>query len=522
MKIKIAIITLWASLLVACYEDKGNYDLVDYNKITITTNNAETKTTVNLGETVKITPKITWKYPDRDTTTNAFEFAWVHTWGGDTLAKTKVLEYIPEECGQFSCYLYVTEKATGVVTRWQASVTVNTPYKNGWIILSENNGKAILNYIRRDSWKDDENKTHYFWTNFIDLYTQLHPDDPLASEVPLRVDSYIVSNKDDEVVVIFEGGRASVLNGLDFGKVLEIKDEFPGGAYPADFKAKQFIRGGYCDFVLGTNGSLYWRRNSATTEMKHEQMFMNVAVYFPGGGAEISEFFDINVYKADFILGYDQLHKRFVACYTSFSSGNSYLGGKIDIINTVDPTTFADILNLEGYKLLYCGDFTDGKNYVNILKNESTGKYLIQTYKLSGGTTSLTVQEASQEEFVGGDKVSDNTVFRRLRLASYLYFGEGNKLYFYDVNTKQVKLYTAFPDGGRITHMMEDAEGKILGVATDNGYFYLIDAVSAEILGAPDPGTVGIIHQVSGLGKIKSLTWKWGGSFNWIFGGYNY
>ena len=108
MKIRIVIIALWASLLAACYEDKGNYDLVDYNKITITTVASETKTTVVLGESVKITPKITWKYPERDTTENAFDYTWIHTWGGDTIAKTRVLEYTPDECGNFPCYLYVT------------------------------------------------------------------------------------------------------------------------------------------------------------------------------------------------------------------------------------------------------------------------------------------------------------------------------------------------------------------------------------------------------------------------------
>ena len=35
MKLKVIIISLWAfiCLLMACYEDKGNYDLVDYNQI---------------------------------------------------------------------------------------------------------------------------------------------------------------------------------------------------------------------------------------------------------------------------------------------------------------------------------------------------------------------------------------------------------------------------------------------------------------------------------------------------------
>lgn len=512
MKTRIIIIASWLFLLAACYEDKGNYDLVDYNKIEISANNAESNTYVYIGETVKITPKITWKYPERDTTENAFDFVWMMNWG-DTIGRTRVLEYIPEECGSFSYYLYVKEKATGVITRREWPVTVNPAYRKGWVILSEHDGKTFLSFVRNDG---------NTWTDFIDLYSKLHPDNPLPSE-PARSEVYTVDYEEDEMVVIYEDGKAIVLNGNDFSKVLEIKDEFPGGNYPAGFKVKQFIRGGYCDYVLGTNGELYWRRNNDGVKMHHEQRFIDVPIYFPGGGAVISEFFDTKIHSANFILGYDQLNKRFVACYTSFTIGSSSLGTKIEITNPIDPATFADITNLNGYKLLYCDDFTNGKYYVNILKEESTGKYWMQTYHLSGGSSGYTVDEAEQEEFAGSALISDNTVFKRMYSANYLYFGEGNNLYFYDITTEKVKLYTSFPDGGKITHLVEsptELGDKLLGVATDRGYFYLIKATDADILGASDPGANGIIHTVSGLGNIKSVSWKWGGYYNMEFDNY--
>lgn len=520
MKLKIGIISLWVCMLfIACYEDKGNYDLVDYNQITrISQDNTLSKTTVNLGDTVRIFPVITWKYPDRDTTT-AFDYTWKTTWAGDTLSKERNLEYIPQECGTFSFYLFVLEKATGVITRQSWSVSVNTPYLVGWVIASNINDQPSLSYIRRDSWKDDDNKTHYYWTDYVNLYAELHPEAPLGPNKMLRASVYTNDYYDDELVIFQEGGKASVLNGLDFGKILSLSDEFPGAGYPAGFVPKDFIRGGYCDFVLGENGEIYWRRNPNSSTMHHEVTFMDVPVYFPGGGAQVSHFFDINVNNANFILMYDKLHKRFLACYTSYSSGNSYLGGKIDIINNYPSAEFANILNLDGYKLIYCGDHTNGTNFVNILKDESSGKYIYQSYKLSGGYNSLTVTDATQEEFAGNDLVTDNTVFWRLRNAAYLYFGEGSKLYFYDTNTGRVKLYTDFGEG-RITHLMQDAGGTRIGVGLDNGVFYLCEATSAEILGAGDPGSVGILHQVSGLGEIVSLSWKWGGYYNLVFDRY--
>ncbi len=520
MKLKIGIISLWLCMLFgACYEDKGNYDLVDYNKITITSVSALSKTTVILGDTVEIVPKITWKYPDRDTMETAFEYVWKIGAGVDTISRERNLSYVPQECGTFSYYLYVREIATGVITRLSVTVTVNTPYAVGWIIGSNINGQPALSYIRRDSRVNEEDKTVYYWTDYVDLYAQLHPDDPLGPGKLTQAMAYIIGNYDDEVIVFQEGGKATILNGLDFGKFLNLEDEFPGATYPAGFIPKSFVRGGYCDFVLGENGDLYWRRNSATTELAHEQAFIDIPVYFPDGGAEISRFMDIRVYSSEYVLMFDELHNRFLACYTSYSSGNNYLGGKMTIINNTDPNEFANILNLTGYKLIYCGDHIDGKNIVNILKEESTGNYIYQSFKFTTTTTSLTVASASQEVFAGSSYVTDNTVFWRIRSSSYLYFGEGSKLYFYDVNTKQVKLYTDF-GSGRITHLSEDAVGSVLGVALDNGNFYLIDAIDAATLGAADPGAVGILHHASGLGEIESLSWKWGGHYRMVFSRY--
>lgn len=516
---KTIISSFWICLLfVACYEDKGNYDLIDYNKIESVTASSLSDYTITLGDTLKIYPLIKWKYPERDTL-NGFEYVWKTTWYGDTLSRERDLEIVPEECGQYNCYLFIKEKATGVIFRASFSVSVDTPYALGWIIASNINGKPTISYIRRDSWQDDDKKTHYYWTDYVDLYTNLHPEKPLEGGKIVNVSSYTVDYYDDELMIFQEGGKVSVLNGLDFGKILNLNDEFPSSSYPQGFIAKDFIRGGYCDFVLGEAGEIYWRRNSRSSQMYHEEIFMDVPVYFPGGGAVISQIFDINVDDANFILMYDDKFKRFLACYTSYSSGNSYLGGKMDIINNYPTSEFANILDLSDYELMYCGDHTDGKSFVNILKDKASGKYLYQSYRLTGSMTSLTVTNASQEVFAGSDLITDNSVFWRLRQSSYLYFSSGSKLYFYDVNTKRVKLYTDFEEG-KIVKLMEDAEGLKLGVGLDNGTFVLCEASDPDVLGAIDPGEKGILHQVSGLGEIVDIDWKWGGYYNMVFGSY--
>ncbi len=55
-------VSFWFS---ACYEDKGKYNLIDYNDITLDVVASLTKKTIILGDTVRIVPKVMWKYPDR-------------------------------------------------------------------------------------------------------------------------------------------------------------------------------------------------------------------------------------------------------------------------------------------------------------------------------------------------------------------------------------------------------------------------------------------------------------------------
>jgi len=514
MNIKIGIISLWVSLFfMACYEDKGNYDYLDYNEIkTISSVSALTKTSINLGDTVRIVPKFTWKYPDQDTSANAFEFVWIKTWGGDTLSRERELEYIPTECcSQQSHYLFITDKATGIVYRQDYSVTVKTPYLNGFLVASNVDNQGTLHYFRRDSYKDEEKKTHYYWTPELDVYRRLHSEDPLGKLENFSV--YSCTTSDDEVVVFQEDGEAYVLNGLDFKRYLNLEDDFTGG-YPAGFKPKQFVRGGYIDVLLGTNGQIYWRSNSVNSTLLHDEPFMDTPVYFAGGGANVTHFFDKWVGHGDLFLGYDALNKRLISMYGSFSSGNSYLGMAQEWFYYGSTPGHVSPLDYGDAELIYLGVYNKGNGYTSIIKKD--GQYLLQDFVLKGGYSNYTVTINSQEVFVAASVLSDKSVFFRGNQSLYLYFTDGaNKLYYYNTASKEWGLYGEFP--GNITFMEMDPEDALLGLTTDAGTFHICSVNDIEILVAPNPREVGEKYSVTGLGDIIGITWKFGGYYNETF-----
>ncbi len=496
------------TLLQACYKDKGNYDLIDYNKIMSIT--APTQPPVILGDTFKLSPVIKWKYPERDTL--AFDYEWRQL--DSVVSNKRDLAYTPTIPGYIMVYLYAKEKATGIVTRYQIQLQVISAYKAGWLFLTNNGGKSGLTYIRRDAKKDANNVTYYEYKYFPDVYAKLFPDKPLGDN-PVKLVTKIFPDYTLDQVLVLQGNSSVFLSGDNFSKQIALRSEFPSQSFPNGAKPVDYVDGGSTNHVLTDDGKVYWKRNTKTMGGVHDGFFMDVPIYFEGGGANISQNIDISIDYSQFIYLYDDLQKRFLGLYVTTGS-NDYVGGKLYLQNsTAPPPGFVDLNNQTGYTMKYCSDYANASSYMNIIKNNSTGQYLYQTYRLSMQYTYIGVSGQQQEVFAGNGIVSDNTVYYRIRNSSYLFFGEGSKLYFYDINTKKVTLYHDF-GSGRITKITSDANSGELGVALDTGLFYIC-SLKNEVLGNPNPGSVGILYQSPNIGNIVDLTWKWGSYFEYVF-----
>jgi len=507
-KIKNVILTLSIFFLFqSCYKDKGEYNIIDYNKIGAIS--SLSGRAVILGDTLKIKTIVKWKYPTQDTL--GFKYEWKQQ--DLTISHERDLKYIPKTAGRFMFYLYVTENATQIVSRFVMQITINSPYKGGWVILSDRSGKSALSYIRRNTFTDANGKPNYSYTLHPDVYANLNPTDPLGSN-PKRLFSTIFSGYDADEILVIQGNNESVfLNGADFSKKVYLKNEFNGRSFPKGAQPVAYHDGGPLNYVLFDNGEVYWKRNTIDIGGVHDGMYMTVPLYFEGGDAKVSQFIKNDFDKSEFIYMYDELNKRFLGVYSS-TNLNDFLGSKLRLVNATNPPLgFADLSNLINYKLIYSSDYSNGIYFMNILKSNQTGEYIYQTYRTAMRFTSIEVTEHQQEVFAGNGLVSDHTIYYRIRNGSYLFMGEGSKLYFYDVNTKKIKLYHDF-GSGRIISICTDADSGELGVALDNGSFYIC-SLKNEILGANHPGAEGgILYEAKDLGKIVDITWKWGGFFD--------
>jgi hypothetical protein len=508
-QIKIFLSWVWAlCLLQACYKDKGNYDLVDYNQV-VSIKNA-TVTPVILGDTFRVSPTIKWKYPARDTL--AFDYEWRQV--DSVVSNQRNLAYTPNIPGYVMIYLYMKEKATGIVTRLPIQIQVISAYRAGWLLLTNNGGKSGLTFIRRDATVDASNVTHYTYKYFPDVYAKGFPNDELGTG-PVRLATKCWPDYTLDQVAVVQDNSTVFLNGTDLSKVIKLGSEFPGQTFPGGAKAADYVDGGPTNFVLCNDGNMYWKKNSKIMGGIHDGMFIDIPIYFEGGGAHISQIIDEGIDYSQFVYVYDDAHNRFAGLYTT-TGDNSYVGGKMYLTNTDPPPAgFVDLNNMAGYTLKYCSDYANAAFFMNIIKNNNTGQYLYQTYALAMNYTSLGVSAQQQEVFAGNGLVSDKTVYYRIRNSSYLFFGEGSKLYFYDVNTRLVKLYHDF-GAGNVVKITSDAVSGELGVAFDNGKF-IICSLKNELLGNGDPGATGILYESPNIGTIVDLSWKWGSYFDYVF-----
>lgn len=511
-------ITLIYLLLPSCYQDMGNYDYVDYNKIKIAgMDPAKSISYVTLGDTIKIIPLIRWRYPEKDTTEKAFEFRWELN---DSIISTKRnLEFVPIKKEEGApCLLYVTEKQTGIVSVGKFYITVTTtPISNGWTILSDKEDTSILSYIRRDIKWGIDNQPYYEYVEYKDIYATMYPGEILGKN-PKSLFYVIIDAFADEILVCQEPEQCVYLSGDDFSKTINLKDEFHGNRYPKGFIPKDFIDGGRCTYLAGENGEVYWKLNPERYGKLHLVNFIPIPLYHQKG-SKISFFPDYRSYGTEMAHMYDVLNNRLLAHYTVFHSTGNTLGGNINFVNKTKPEDIADLNNLNGYKLIYMGG--ENPNFILILKHETTGDYYYHTYQKSGMPSSLTVQliNHSQEIFAGNSYISENSVFKQLRRKVYLFFSEGSKLYFYDKTSGTVKQYHDF-DSGRIVKIAADAPENELAIALDNGDLYIC-STSLDVLAAEKPGSEGgILHHTSGLGKIVDVIWKYGGFMRYILNMY--
>lgn len=141
------ILLVWVVGVVACFEDKGNYDYVQLPEVGIT--DIDKEYGITQFDTLRITPRL--ELPSGNEAD--YDYLW-RIWGKaagsrfTTMSEQLSLEYwVAELPGSYNINLTVTERSTGLQTSHDMTLTVSGVITEGWMVLHEKAGQTDFDLI---------------------------------------------------------------------------------------------------------------------------------------------------------------------------------------------------------------------------------------------------------------------------------------------------------------------------------------------------------------------------------------
>lgn len=496
MKIKIALWMVVSLLgLAACYEDKGNYDYRAMNDIEISVE-TESSSYV-LGDKVIANPELVFAlgYESED-----LEYKW--TFDGHPIGYTKNLEWVADTiASNKDLRLAVLDKSTGVTYFGSTTISVSSAYKSdGWIVLSEKEGKSMLTFMRRAT-EDGALKPAVT----RDIYTMINGEE--LGGKPLSVYPHWTEAWDGEdpgiswVWVAQEGGLGAVdVSGSSYQREGLLTDMFLEG-YPSGFVAQSVIDMQALTLAVGTDGTVYTRvkdsnllfntsrflntplTSDAEGEMKVDGSMIAYAPFAEHGG----------------MLLYDKNSAQFLHLTDKMYNGQMFNSGKVLTLNVsedtyIDHPSFARLDNMEDYTVHFLGAYKDDAYYgtmpyLTVIEDKNTGEFFIQRFMVedfwgsfsqaSLGTT-YDSQTAAPElaQVIDGTSELYYSLFRYQRW-EYLFIGKGNDLWLYYL--KENRLFKCATFESPITSIdTEYYNNQYISVGLESGDVFILKGYTSS------------------------------------------
>lgn len=496
--------------VVSCAKDLGNYDYHEINELTIT-DIANSYSAITSLDTLKITPKV--NMTDEVSGADHLTYIWVVKDGTtviDTAGKAKELKYpIKLAPKNYTLQLRIEDKKTKVTWTKKASLSVGTAYSRGLLLMGETaDGHAELDFISMV--RDTILVQNILKSNGLPVLTG-----PLMAQ-------HTGGNEATIRMWVSTRTGAYYLNRIDmtgtatntFGKLLYLTDkidkskEFPSIVAPQILNAAGSIGNNYSRAVLTSTGNIYANSLFGAPDFyanpinRHKSDFNSLITAAP--------YLFYSIANMNSLLWYDSLKDRFM----NFTSLGFNLTS--DILTDGENDPFPWDQSASGRKLIYGENTrnTDGGstlgNSFAVMKDAQNNCFVYKFYA-NGGTPSKRNIYNIKPMATDFHK-ADHYTFSSHR--TVVFYSVGNKLYAYDYNPGNEKLYE-FPAIGtdQITLLKCDTQ---IDHVTNSLYVATYNSTTKGTLRrfnvGNDPNTVDIQPvknaKWDGLVKVKTMNWR--------------
>lgn len=508
--INIVLLVVMCSSLFSCFDDKGSYDYTKINEITakiafIGPDGEEQiapSYVLDVGESVKILPKLTFSQ-------NKENIKLEYKWLVDTVEMSTDEEFIysPEKLGYKKCALVVSEQGVGREFYQTFNISVQSKYKTGWFVLSDEGNGSVLSLIRTSEIRGDytlgTNASLKIVSVERNIYEKINGEALGGTPVKLH-EHWCYDNYMGEVVLLQNGGVGSVeLNGDEISRVAYLKSEFLNQDVPANLKVKDAFYAIWDHFILDESGLLYVRRNT-TNQDHYSGYFLNRPFM---NGKKFSKLIPVNVFRSKYFLAFDADESSYIGIDEQYYNvGNS---GKKLGFSYIESQYRDDFEHVEGIPVYSTASTEyDYKKFCNVVVFDVNGESYLHIFKheLSGNVVSIL---ESKRVKAGLPNVNGITAFRNTPYAFYSGGDAQDKLYWLRLDNGDSGLYYDFK-GEKITSVTcREADDGVpypepeIGIGTESGNVY-ISKFDEEVK------TGNFVKEGDGFGKVKSLIYKEG------------
>ncbi len=511
----IGVLSLIGSFLLgACYEDKGNYDYQELDKVVIDTTGLGIQPAYVLEryDVLELNPKVYFngKLLETEADEPALSYVWTLYTGTtsgnsdftvDTLSHTIHLnEAIKRAADSYYVQLTITNSRNNTQEYFRVLCNVEESITAGWMVLYEPTndpgtsdvGLIVNPWVKKNIIKDRE---------FFDLYKA--SNGASLEGLPNRVLHTCIALQEDEVVLVTDKNMVGVNQGA-FAKTLDFGNFF----YEKPATTKPFYYGaggvGYRAEMIINDGKVY--STSFTSGLSRNNFF---GVAYGGDHGELAAWgSDVHGNKYE-VLGYDQTNERFTCVnkntvkFTSFSAQ--------------DPAAAFDVNNV-GAKLVMADWGRSYYDYMLMQKDQNYYLAIANFVTSNSGTTNI---GQGWYDISTSPEIAQATSMAAAYLGEYVLYGAGSKVYNLKYRSSpQAEVLWSASAAETVTCVrlqkyyyqslflaMMPNPNAILHVATWNEaskegklYQFQINPANGAILGEPRVYTV--------PGKIKDMAWK--------------
>jgi len=403
---------LIALIISSCYDDKGNYEYHDLNKVEVV-DSMSYYNTVSADDIFKVNPVLSYSIEENDN----FKYEWfvegelVFT-GKNLVLKIADLPAAP----RYNCKFIITDIANECKYIQPFKLTVMSKYYEGYILLTEKNGEYDLSYVNKKIEEADEDGEE-------DRITFNAYDDAYSAENGSKIKGICYYLKqhwpnysdNDGILIVNSLGNID-LSGSTFVKTCCTNDYFLDGQTPANFSpiAENYLTD--YSYIVDKEGNLYSRKH-VDNKMLQSGRYVAEPVYIEKG-LKITEVIDTPEGNSDFFMMYDAKNRRYV-----FASTDGEL--------LVTDTEIENFSNLHDLKkdLVHCnfyeGDDWHRSKFYSILKDENN--YYIQDFRFHLNSWSDPISADYSEEYVFNysNIINEDSKFLKLRFLDYLFISIG-------------------------------------------------------------------------------------------------